>query len=145
MTHTTAPQSAPQVILGGINLSALDRDGLKAFVVSLDPSAPNHDALVQVAFRLDRLLREAEHGLDAWEAALADEDVDTAPLPVLPPGWTPVPLTFESRDELVGWREALRDEGLTDAEIDLIESGNPVPSRGREWQPISWLKARGEW
>lgn len=82
MTHTAAPQSAPQVILGGINLSALDRDGLKAFVVGLDPSAPNHDALVQVAFRLDRILREAEHGIDAWEAAQADEDVDTAPVPV---------------------------------------------------------------
>lgn len=69
MTNTTAPQSSPQVILGGVNLSALDRDGLKAFVVSLDPSAPNHDALVQVAFRLDRLLREAEpRGAAAVEA-----------------------------------------------------------------------------
>lgn len=145
MTHTTAPQSRPQVILGGIDLGSLDRDGLQAFVVGLDTGKPGSDALLQMAFRLDAALREAEHGLDAWEAAQADADVDTAPIPVVPPGWTPVPMTFESRDELVDWREALRDEGLTDAEIDLIKAGLPVPSLGRNWQPIGWLQARGEW
>lgn len=111
----------PQIILSDINLSAMSRDELKAFVVGLDTSKPGSDALLRMAFKLDAILREAEHGIDAWEA---------------------VALTFDSANEKALWREALQDEGLADWEIDLIESGNPVPSQGREWQPIAWLEAQ---
>jgi hypothetical protein len=60
----------PQIIFSGINLSAMGRDELKAFVVGLDSRAPGADALIQMAFRLDAKLAEAERGLDAWEAAM---------------------------------------------------------------------------
>ena len=65
----------PQIILSGINLSAMSRDELKSFVVGLDSAAPGADALIQMAFRLDAALREAEHGLDAWfGSGVFDED-----------------------------------------------------------------------
>jgi hypothetical protein len=111
----------PQIIFSGINLSAMSRDELKAFVVGLDSRAPGADALIQMAFRLDAKLAEAERGIDAWEAQA---------------------LQHESANEKLLWREALLDEGLADWEIDLIDAGQPVPNRGREWQPIAWLEAQ---
>lgn len=62
--------SNPQIILGGVNLGVMSRDDLKAFVVGLDSSKPGADALIQMAFKLDAKLADAERGVDAWEAAM---------------------------------------------------------------------------
>jgi len=111
-------QQIPQAILGGVDLGKLSREQLKAHVIGLRPSPVEH-AQVQIAFQIDGARKRVEAQLQ--------------------------PLVFASENEESLWREGLRDEGLSDEQIDLIAAGQPVPGLGREWQPIALLEAEGRW
>lgn len=112
-------QNIPQVIMGGLNLGAMSRDELKAHVIGLDPASHVHDAQVVVSFLVDGRRRDAEQDLK--------------------------PLEFDSFEDEMDWRECLRDEGLSEEDIDLIAAGQPVPHLGKNWQPVRLLMAEGRW